>query len=626
MIDQPGNPTKYAASQQRGERLPAHLQTRDHRRRRCGKFDAGARHDVGRHSVAGVGSPLHHRRNTCDGVSMESARIYGMNELRRIAEMHMCQDHVGQHRPRSAAVKLTDDCVERGTADPESSAFVPQHISPSTGTRCAPLVGTAVGDRSGSRNDDDAGVVAGAGDKCNQGVIDNEGPGLETEATHDAPHCCSIRLPVDACNAEADGGRLNVAIADRLLHYAMQHLLDFELARRLQVRAAASHLGDDATALVRQNTNGLRSARIDAEHVHIAVMVHSDEVPPLFNDARRILTGGVIHHAFPAAVIEVGGAAQMQWREAFGTLTYAAGAPETRQDTVFDLASLTKVLATTPLVMRQVERGAIGLDDPVAQRLPGWRGEDREQVTIRDLLAHCSGLPAHDTYFLTLDGREAIEQAICATPLAYTPRSRSIYSDLGFMLLGFILEDMAPLPLQFETLRGQMQNPEDLQFHPPDIWKKRTAPTRHSDWRGRLLVGEVDDDNTWALGGAAGQAGLFGTAAAVGACARHVMQVLAGRVGAFQPETIRTFVARRLDVPGSSRALGWDTMLPTSSCGTRMSARAFGHTGYTGTSLWIDPERDVYVVLLTNRVHPDASNDAIQEVRRAVHDAVMIDL
>jgi CubicO group peptidase (beta-lactamase class C family) len=192
------------------------------------------------------------------------------------------------------------------------------------------------------------------------------------------------------------------------------------------------------------------------------------------------------------------------------------------------------------------------------------------------------------------------------------------------MLLGFLLEDIGPLDVQFDALRAQMQNPEDLQFHPPALWKPRTAPTRDSDWRGRLLVGEVDDDNTWALGGAAGQAGLFGTAAAVGTCARHVMQVLSGRTGAFQSETMRLFVTRRDDVPGSSRALGWDTMRPTSSCGARMSATAFGHTGFTGTSLWIDPERDVYVVLLTNRVHPDASNgDAIQDVRRAVHDAVI---
>jgi CubicO group peptidase (beta-lactamase class C family) len=355
-------------------------------------------------------------------------------------------------------------------------------------------------------------------------------------------------------------------------------------------------------------------------------MVHSGRVTPRFTDAHNILINASASRAFPAAVIEVGSSARPAWRQAVGTMTYEPGSASAREDTIFDLASLTKVLATTPLVMRLVERGHVGLDDPVAQHLRSWRGADREAVTIRDLLSHSSGLPAHEPYYRTLRGRSAIEPAICAAPFAYAPRTRSVYSDLGFMLLGFIVADVSPLEAQFDSLRAQMQNPEDLQFHPPDIWKARTAPTRHSDWRSRLLIGEVDDDNAWALGGAAGQAGVFGTAAAVGACARHLMQVLSGRVGAFQPETMRTFVARREDVPGSSRALGWDTMLPTSSCGTRMSPRAFGHTGFTGTSLWIDPGHDAYVVLLTNRVYPDASNNSIQEVRRAVHDAVLREL
>ena len=353
-------------------------------------------------------------------------------------------------------------------------------------------------------------------------------------------------------------------------------------------------------------------------------MVHSSRVTRPFSQAADILASAVARHVFPAAVIEVGTSAQRSWSQAFGTLTYETGAPATQDDTVFDLASLSKVLATTPLVMRLIERGGLGLDDPLSRHLSSWQGAERSSVTIRDLLSHSSGLPAHAPFYLTLRGRAEIEPAICATPLEYAPRTRSIYSDLGFMLLGFALEDIGPLATQFDALRVQMQNPEELQFHPPATWLKRIAPTRRSEWRGRLLVGEVDDDNTYALGGAAGQAGLFGTAAAVGSCARHFMQVLSGRVGAFQPETMRLFVTRRDDVPGSSRALGWDTMLPTSSCGTRMSASAFGHTGYTGTSLWLDPERDTYVVLLTNRVYPDAKDpDAIQDVRRATHDAVM---
>jgi CubicO group peptidase (beta-lactamase class C family) len=342
-----------------------------------------------------------------------------------------------------------------------------------------------------------------------------------------------------------------------------------------------------------------------------------------FNAARDVVERSIAAKAFPAAVVEVGGAHRPLWRQAFGRLTFGADAAPATEDTIFDLASLTKVLATAPLVMRQVERGSLGLDDPIGRYLSRWRGDDRQTVTIRDLLAHCSGLPAHRRFYLELRGRDAFEAAIAGIPLEYEPRSTSIYSDLGFMLLGFILEDIAPLPDQFDTLRGHMGGIQDLQFHPPEIWKRRTAPTQENAVRGRLLVGDVDDDNTWALGGAAGQAGLFGTAAAVGECARHVLQVLEGRVGAFRQDTLEMFITKRGDVPGSSRALGWDTMLPSSSCGTRMSPRAFGHTGFTGTSLWIDPDRRVYIVLLTNRVHPHAANDAIKQVRREFHDAVM---
>jgi CubicO group peptidase (beta-lactamase class C family) len=218
------------------------------------------------------------------------------------------------------------------------------------------------------------------------------------------------------------------------------------------------------------------------------------------------------------------------------------------------------------------------------------------------------------------------ERAISAEPLEYAPRSRSVYSDLDFMLLGFIVDGRLPLADRFALMLSQMGIVEEIQFKPPALWQARTAPTENDSWRGRLLVGEVHDENAAALGGIAGHAGLFGTAAAVGSYARHLLQVLDGRTGVFRRTTVEEFVTKRADVPGSSRALGWDTMLPTSSCGTKMSARAFGHTGFTGTSLWIDPEQNAYVVLLTNRVHPARSNDAIKQVRPALHDAVMDDL
>ncbi|HVQ12729.1 MAG TPA: serine hydrolase domain-containing protein, partial [Vicinamibacterales bacterium] len=205
---------------------------------------------------------------------------------------------------------------------------------------------------------------------------------------------------------------------------------------------------------------------------------------PTFAAARRVLERALADKAFPAAVVEVGTAHQPLWQQAFGHLSFDPSAPPTREDTVFDLASLTKVLATTPLIMRLIERGGLGLDDPVSMHVSLWRDEHGgAPVTIRDLLAHCSGLPAHRAFYRDHKGRAEFEDAICATPLAYQPRTQSIYSDLGFMLLGFILEDVASLPLQFDTLRQQMGGIQDLQFHPPTQWRTKIAPTRQDEWR-----------------------------------------------------------------------------------------------------------------------------------------------
>ena len=177
------------------------------------------------------------------------------------------------------------------------------------------------------------------------------------------------------------------------------------------------------------------------------------------------------------------------------------------------------------------------------------------------------------------------------------------------------------LQAQFERLARSI-TAEPLAFNPPRAWRDRTAPTELDPWRGRLLVGEVHDENAWALGGAAGHAGLFGTVGAVGDFARAVLATIARSAGA-GPARDDAPVHARGTVPGSSRALGWDTMLPTSSCGRTLSASAIGHTGFTGTSLWIDWERDLYVVLLTNRVHPTRDNEQLRALRPRVHDAVV---
>jgi CubicO group peptidase (beta-lactamase class C family) len=342
-----------------------------------------------------------------------------------------------------------------------------------------------------------------------------------------------------------------------------------------------------------------------------------------FSETARIIERGREARAFPAAAIEVGSHDRAVWRQAFGRLTYASDAAPVSDDTIFDLASLTKVIATATLVMRAVEEGALSLDDRVADRLPSWRGADRADVTIADLLEHASGLTAYLPFFRDHHGRADFERAIGTLPLEYAPRTQSIYSDLGFMLLAFMLEDVGgkPFASMFDDV-FRLKAEETLRFNPPREWRARCAPTELDLWRGRLLQGEVHDENTWALGGAAGHAGLFGTAADVGVFARAVLAGLRGASTIARPETLARF-AQKSTVPASSRALGWDTMLPTSSCGARFSSAAVGHTGFTGTSLWIDPAQDLYIVLLTNRVHPTRDNNAIQPVRRAVHDAVV---
>jgi CubicO group peptidase (beta-lactamase class C family) len=330
-----------------------------------------------------------------------------------------------------------------------------------------------------------------------------------------------------------------------------------------------------------------------------------------------ILATAIGARVFPGAVVEVGGTNRPARTYTAGKLSYAPSSPTVTASTIYDLASLTKVLATTALMAGEVASGRMRINDRVRHWIPSWTGEERQIVTLRDLLEHASGLPAHRAYYKTRQGRASFEMAICEEPLDYPPRSRSLYSDPGFMLLGFAIEHagQAPLDQQFDAWRVRELGAEvELRYLPPQDWFERIAPTEDTP-HGEERRGEVHDENAMALGGVAAHAGLFGTASAVGAAARWWMQ----------SPSLPMFAAKS-SVPNSSRALGWDTMLSTSSCGTKLSPGAIGHTGFTGTSLWIDPAKDLYVVILTNRVHPSREGEGIQEVRRALHDAIATDL
>jgi len=345
--------------------------------------------------------------------------------------------------------------------------------------------------------------------------------------------------------------------------------------------------------------------------------------------AYGLLDRAVADHAFPGGVLAVGYRDQL-FVHAFGRQTYDATSPAVTPDTIYDAASLTKPVVTATLVAMQVEAGQIALDMPVARFIPEWNSgpnpEWRKTVTIRNLLTHTSGLPAHMDYFLTLHSKQEIIAAICNEPLAYEPGTKTIYSDLGYILLGEILQRAMGKTLD-QLAREQIFAPlgmADTAFHPAKSLKKRIAPTENDvAFRKRLLQGEVDDENAFVMGGVAGHAGMFTTAPDLAA---FCQMLLNGGIYAHRRlltrATISLFTAPQPLAAGTF-TLGWMMPTPGSSSGHYFSAHSFGHLGFTGASIWIDPDRQLFVILLTNRVYPTRANDKIAAVRPALHDAVI---
>ncbi|SVC89405.1 uncharacterized protein METZ01_LOCUS342259, partial [marine metagenome] len=283
-----------------------------------------------------------------------------------------------------------------------------------------------------------------------------------------------------------------------------------------------------------------------------------------FNNVAEIIERAISKKIFPCACLEIGRTEDILWRGAFGHLSYERKSTAADHNTIFDLASLTKVIATAPLAMQHVDARRWALSDYVTQHLRSWCGADRELVTIEDLLAHTSGLQAYLPLFQERVDPQQYKETLCRLPLQYAPRSESVYSDLGFILLGFMIEDLTNMTLddQFQNM-AESSGLNEIQFLPPNSWKKRTAPTGDNQMRGRCLIGEVHDDNGWALGGVAGHTGLFGSTSAVGRFARIILGDFRGGQTLVSPATLQTFT-RKTNIPNSSRALGWDTMLPTS--------------------------------------------------------------
>ena len=336
--------------------------------------------------------------------------------------------------------------------------------------------------------------------------------------------------------------------------------------------------------------------------------------------------------ATPGAAVVAGTRKTVLVECAAGRLSNAADAGPVTLDTIYDLASLTKVIVTTPLVMRLYEAGRLDLDAPVRRYVPEFAGGAKDRVTIADLLAHCGGLlwwtdlyrQARD--LPTAEAMGFYLQRICELPLDYEPRTRTVYSDLGFILLGAVLERVTGARLD-RLAEDEVFVPlgmREIGYNPSAALRSRIAPTEDDPERGGVLTGLVHDENAGGLGGVAPHAGLFATARSLVPFAQ--MWLAEGATGenrVFDGATIRRFSRRARLVDDSSRALGWDTPAPGSFCGHRFSQASFGHTGFTGTSLWIDPEQDLFVVLLSNRVHPTRDNTRLAELRPEFHDALV---
>ncbi len=353
-----------------------------------------------------------------------------------------------------------------------------------------------------------------------------------------------------------------------------------------------------------------------------------------FARAFQLLRQGVTERVFPGAALVVAHRGRLLAWEAFGRFTYEMSSPEVRPDTLWDLASLTKPIATASMAMLLYERGRLSLNAPVSDCLHAFAEGDlvqeptwRRRVTCAMLLAHSSGLPAHRKLYLGTAGREAIQRAALRLPLEAEPGTRAEYSDMGFIVLGKLLERLAGERIDSFCQR-EVFTPLNLNFtFVPQPSQQESIPPTVNDqvYRRKIVQGEVNDENAWAMGGVAAHAGLFGDALSV---ARFAECILRGGRSAntttlFRPETVALFTARQAEPPGTSRTLGWDTPSTPSQSGTLFSPRSFGHLGYTGTSLWCDPERQLSVTLLTNRTWPDSKNQAIKELRPRVHDAIV---
>ncbi|HTZ33353.1 MAG TPA: glycoside hydrolase family 3 N-terminal domain-containing protein, partial [Methylomirabilota bacterium] len=349
--------------------------------------------------------------------------------------------------------------------------------------------------------------------------------------------------------------------------------------------------------------------------------------------AFKVIEDAIADKAFPGATLAVGYKDKVSYH-AFGKLSYEGNSPAVRIDTMYDLASLTKVVVTTTLVEKLAEGDfgqPLNLDTPIERYLPEWLSsgnqlEWRHMVTIRHLMTHTSGLPPFKEYWRTSTGKQDTLNRIFVEPLEYEPGTKMIYSDLGIILMAEIIQRLTGKPLDV-LANESIFHPlgmKDTMYNPPKKLWPEIAPTEvDNQLRHRLVQGEVHDENAYSIGGVSGHAGVFSTAPDLS----HFCQMLLNG-GVYAHErilkraTIAEFTAPQ-PISKNERTLGWVVPTASSSSGHYFSAHSYGHTGFTGTTIWIDPDRQLFVVLLTNRVNPTRENMKIAQVRPAVHDAIM---
>ena len=344
----------------------------------------------------------------------------------------------------------------------------------------------------------------------------------------------------------------------------------------------------------------------------------------LGDSVRAVLTRAIADSAFPGAYAAVGTADGVIVEYGVGRLDIADGSRPSAS-TIWDLASLTKVIGTTSAMIQLVGSGRVVLDSPVVRYLPAWKAPGAERITVRHLLSHSSGMPAWRALYKEASTPEEAEQQLFATSPDTLPGVRYVYSDLGFILLGKLVERVSGerlAPFDSAHVFAPL-GMTDTRYLPPAALLPRIAPTEQDPWRQRKVRGEVHDENAVRLGGVSGHAGLFSTGQDLARFAR--MYLGFGRldgVRVLDSVTVATFT-RMQDSTISRRALGWETPTGGNSAGGRLSPVAFGHTGFTGTSLWMDPAQGLFVLLLTNRVNPTRENRKIAGVRTALADAAV---